>query len=73
VRTVNDLFRIHRFARDAEASFQWVTIPEGVEMERNEIFDPATMGKLYEVGYREAIAGPVWATDPPGFVFETAP
>jgi len=31
------------------------------------------MTKLYEVGYRTAIAGPVWATHPRGFQFEPAP
>jgi hypothetical protein len=67
-----DLFRIHAFAREAEASFHWVTIPEGVEIEGDEVFDPVTMGKLYEVGYRTAMAGPVWATRPPGFEFEPA-
>lgn len=69
---IGDLFRIHSFAREAEASFHWVTIPEGVETQGDEAFDPVTMGRLYEVGYRMAIAGPVWATRPPGFEFEPA-
>ena len=70
---VGDLFRIHAFALEAQASFQWVTIPEGVEIEGDEVFDPVVMTRLYEFGYRTAIAGPVWTTTPPGFQFEPAP
>ena len=70
---IGDLFRIYAFAGEAEASFRWVTIPEGVEVESNEVFDPVKMGKLYEVGYRTAIAGPVWATRPPGLQVEPTP
>jgi hypothetical protein len=70
---VGDLFRIHAFAREAQASFHWVTIPEGVEIDGDEVFDPVMMTRLYEVGYRSAIAGPVWTTSPPGFQFEPAP
>ena len=70
---VGDLFRIHAFAREAQASFHWVTIPEGVEIGGDEVFDPVMMTRLYEVGYRTAIAGPVWTTSPPGFQFEPAP
>jgi hypothetical protein len=69
---MGDLVRIYAFAREAEASFHWVTIPEGVEIQGDEVFDPVTMTTLYEVGYRTAIAGPVWATRPPGFQFESA-
>ena len=69
----SDLFRIYAFAREAEASFHWITIPEGVETTGDEVFDPVKMGRLYEVGYRTAIAGPVWVTRPPGFQFEPAP
>jgi hypothetical protein len=68
-----DLFRIYAFAREMEASFHWATIPEGVEIQGDEVFDPVRMGKLFDVGYRTATAGPVWATRPPGFQFEPAP
>ncbi len=49
---IGDLFRIYAFAREAEASFHWITIPEGVVIEGDEVFDPVTMGKLYEVRHR---------------------
>ena len=30
-----------------------------------DVFDPVKMAELYEVGYRTALAGPVWFVDPP--------
>jgi predicted acylesterase/phospholipase RssA len=63
---VGDLFRIHSFALREQAGFHWVTIAEGVEVPGAEVFDPAKMLALYEVGYRAALEGPVWWTDPPG-------
>jgi hypothetical protein len=56
---MGDLVRIYAFTREAQASFQWVTIPEAVEIDGDEVFDPVMMARLYEVGYRTAIAGPV--------------
>jgi hypothetical protein len=63
---VGSLFRIFAFAREANASFQWVTIPDGVEIEGSEIFDPVLMRALYDVGYALARKGPVWFTRLPG-------
>jgi hypothetical protein len=63
---VGDLFRIYATARREGASFNWVTIPERIELAANEVFDPVKMRELYEVGLRLGSAGPVWATEPPG-------
>lgn len=63
---VGDLFRIYATALQEGASFQWVTIPEEVDLTRNEAFDPAQMARLFAAGYESARAGPVWATRPPG-------
>jgi len=62
---VGALFTIYAFAQREQASFQWVTIPQGVEIPGTAVFDPAKMKDLYEVGYRTALAGPVWFVDPP--------
>ena len=70
---VGALFIIYAFALREEASFHWVTIPEGVEIPGTGAFDPVKMSKLYEVGYRTALAGPVWSTDPPGLPGEPSP
>jgi predicted acylesterase/phospholipase RssA len=70
---VGDIFRIRSFAREAQASFYWITIPAGVELEGNEVFDPVIMRRLYDVGYGTATAGPEWISRPPGFRFDVAP
>ena len=62
---VGALFIIYAFAQREQASFHWVTIPEGVEIPGTGVFDPVKMTELYEVGYRTALAGPVWFVDPP--------
>jgi hypothetical protein len=63
---VGDLFRIYSVAVREQAGFFWVTIPEGVELVGQQLFDPVLMGELYDLGYRNAVAGPSWMTEPPG-------
>jgi predicted acylesterase/phospholipase RssA len=63
---VGALFTIYAFAQREQASFQWVTIPQGVEIPGTAGFEPEKMTGLYEVGYRTALAGPVWSMHPPG-------
>ena len=63
---VGDLFRIFAVTRGEDARFHWVTIPEGVELGGDEAFDPVKMTELYEVGYRDALAGPRWRRELPG-------
>ena len=62
---VNDLIRIYAFARRDQGSFHWVTIDESLDLPGSEIFDPVKMAELYEVGYKAALAGPVWSVEPP--------
>ncbi len=61
-----DLFRIYSYAQREQAAFQWVTIPRGVSMVAEEVFDPQQMTRLYELGYRLGADGNAWATLPPG-------
>ena len=70
---VGALFFIYGFAQREQASFQWVTIPQGVEIPGTAGFDPEKMSELYEVGYRAALAGPVWHADPPGLQEQASP
>jgi predicted acylesterase/phospholipase RssA len=70
---VGDLFRIYTATLQEQASFQWVTIPEDVDLARNEVFDPELMIRLHAVGYQSALAGPVWSTLPPGIRPEPPP
>ena len=70
---VADLFREYALARREDATFQWVTIAEGVELQGAEVFDPVRMGELYEIGYKVARAGPEWEVQPPAFRTEQPP
>jgi len=67
---VGDLFRIYAFSLREQAEFQWITIPQGVDLSGAEVFDPVTMRELYQIGYKQALAGPLWEVDPPGLGWE---
>jgi hypothetical protein len=64
--TVGDLFRIYTVVQRSGGTFQWMTLPAGVQVESNELFDPVTMGELFEVGKRIGMAGPQWLEHLPG-------
>ncbi|MCC6610534.1 MAG: patatin-like phospholipase family protein [Burkholderiales bacterium] len=70
---IGDLFRINTIALATEASFHWITIPNGVELEGDEVFDPVVMRRLYDIGYGKGIEGPLWMSGPPGLQFQPAP
>jgi hypothetical protein len=63
---VGDLFRIYAYAQREDAAFRWVTLPEHVDMQADEIFDPRQMQTLYDLGFRMAAGGGDWNTLPPG-------
>jgi predicted acylesterase/phospholipase RssA len=65
--TSGDLFRIYIQAGAEDAGFHWVTMPDGVEVRGDELFDPAKMRELFAVGYEMARPGPRWQTRPPGY------
>ena len=65
---LGDLFRIHGYAQREGGSFRWVTIPRDVAMTSEEVFDPAQMQLLYDLGLRMAAARDAWAMQPPGQV-----
>ncbi len=70
---VGDLFRIYSVALREQAGFNWVTMPNGVELAGNELFDPVRMRALYELGYDNAQAGQIWSTVPPGLRVQSPP
>jgi hypothetical protein len=63
---IGDLFRIYALALREHSGYHWITIPEGINLAGNEIFDPVVMQQLYDVGYEIARAGPPWNILPPG-------
>jgi len=62
---INDLFRIFAVTTFERSGFYWTTIPNGVEMRGDEVFDPVLMRQLYDLGFEAARAGPTWRTRPP--------
>jgi len=70
---VGDLVRIYTFAQRDQGSFHWVTIDKSVDLPGADVFDPVKMAELYEIGYKAALAGPVWETQPPGFRWGETP
>jgi hypothetical protein len=70
---LGDLFRISGYAQRTGAGFHWVTIPNDVSMESDEVFDPMAMNLLYNVGYQLGATGDAWATLPPGQRQDWAP
>ena len=63
---MGDLLRIHAYAQREVAQFQWITIPNDVDMSSDEVFDPVAMRGLYDIGLHMAETGPPWQTEPPG-------
>ena len=70
---VGDLFRIYAVTLRERAGFNWVTIPENVELVGNELFDPVKMRELYDLGHRQALMDSPWMTDPPGLRWRAPP
>jgi hypothetical protein len=70
---VGDLFRIYAITSRERTGFHWTTIPEGVELVGDEVFDPVKMRALYDLGFRGALAGPEWSTKPPGVTAASPP
>jgi hypothetical protein len=69
---VGDLIRIYAFALRDEGTFHWVTIDQSVDLPGPEVFDPEAMTRLYEIGRKAALAGPMWKTRPPGWRYQEA-
>jgi hypothetical protein len=63
---LGDLLRIHAHALREGGSFHWITIPRDVNMAGDEVFDPAQMQQLYDLGLRMAGSSDAWFTQPPG-------
>ena len=65
--TSGDLFRIYVQTSAEGAGFHWVTMPDGVELRGDELFDPLRMRELFALGHEMARQGPRWETRPPTF------
>lgn len=63
---IRDLFRIYALALRERSGYHWITIPDGVNLSGDEMFDPVVMQQLYDIGYEIARAEPPWNILPPG-------
>jgi predicted acylesterase/phospholipase RssA len=63
---LGDLLRIHAYAEREAGSFRWITIPPDMNMVAEEVFDPAHMLQLYQLGLRMAASKDPWSRLPPG-------
>jgi hypothetical protein len=70
---IGDLFRIYAVTLREQAGYNWITIPEDVELWGSELFDPVKMGELFLLGRQSAQAASPWFTDPPGLRWDSAP
>lgn len=66
VVAIGDLFRIQSYTQQEGGAFRWITIPEDVNMIGDEVFDPAQMQLLYDLGLRMAANPEPWLTQLPG-------
>jgi hypothetical protein len=65
---IGDLYQIHALCERDGNDFNLAYIPAEFTEEPSEMFDPAYMGKLYNLGYRMASKGYPWAKAPPDFI-----
>jgi predicted acylesterase/phospholipase RssA len=62
--SLNDLMRIHQFARRDNIDFNYAGIPDDFIFESKEVFDPEEMNALFEIGYQMARKGKIWQKAP---------
>ena len=62
-----DLYRIYAIAQREGIKFRLVFIPSDFELQDPVNFDPVSMEKLFDLGYRMAISGDPWQNHPPGY------
>jgi hypothetical protein len=65
---IGDLYQIHALCERDGNDFNLAYIPAEFTEEPSEMFDPAYMGKLYNLGYRMASKGYPWVKAPPDFI-----
>lgn len=66
-QAIGDIFRLHAIARQDDMEFKLAHIPAEFKFEGKELFDREDMKRLFEMGYRMALAGYPWQQQPPAF------
>jgi predicted acylesterase/phospholipase RssA len=69
---LGDLYRLYVGAQRDGVEYNLITIPEGFTAQSQEIFDPAYMSALFDVGYQMGRSGSQWQKKPPGVDYLSA-
>ncbi len=72
-QTRGDLTRLWVSAQKHGFTYRLGFIPAGFDAEVDPGFDPVYMGRLYALGYAQALKGYPWRTTPPGLEGEDGP
>lgn len=65
-QNIGDLYQLYFFTRDRGGAFHLAHIPASHVCRREELFDPAEMRRLFDLGFAEALGGYPWKESPPG-------
>jgi predicted patatin/cPLA2 family phospholipase len=63
----SDMLRLHSTAERDNVDFNYISLPYGYEAKGKEMFDPAEMKRLYDLGYSIATSDNPWQEDIPLF------
>lgn len=65
-QSIGDLYQLYLFTRDGKGGFNLAYIPATHISKARELFDPAEMQELFDLGFKEASQGYPWKKAPPG-------
>jgi len=65
--SAGDLYKLFAIAERDGADLEIVSVPQEFDMEADEIWDPAYMKALYDIGYKFGFEGDHWEDQPPDF------
>lgn len=63
-----DIYKIFTIAQRDGIDLNVMAVPSDFSVESTEVFDPAYMKGLYQLGYEIGLKGENWSDLPPGFV-----
>ncbi len=65
-QSIGDLYQLYVFTENGKGDFNLAYIPTTYVSKAKELFDPAEMQALFDLGFREAVSGYPWRKKPPG-------
>ena len=66
-QAIGDVYRLYAISKAKGNGFHLAHIPDDYVPDKKEFFDQQEMRRLFEAGYREALAGRAWHDCPPGW------